>query len=166
MVAYRFCRTDDVEFLVRALNECYFVHFPDVPASSVADFKRDVREMDLWCSSCMVAVEAGEPIAVVTGAKRANETLIHRIGVRPDFIRRGHARHLLTSMSQKLSVLGPPRIVAEIPDDLPATSALFEACGYQRQGELADYSLPNSDASRDQTRIPPGYRGARFAHHP
>ena len=76
MVSYRFCRTDDVELLVDALNECYFVHFPDASGTSVAEFKRDIREMDLWCSSCMVGVEDKRPIAVISGAKRTTDTLI------------------------------------------------------------------------------------------
>ena len=149
MVAYRFCRTDDVELLVKALNECYFVHFPDSPGTSVDDFKRDIREIDLWCSSCMVGADDGGPIALVTGAKRTRETLIHRIGVRPDSIRRGHARHMLSSLGKKFSVLGPPRIVAEVPKDLPEACALFEACGYQPRRELADYSLASSSMSPD-----------------
>ena len=55
MPAYRFCRTDDIPLLVNALNACYVVHFPDQVALSVADFKREIRELDVWASSCMVA---------------------------------------------------------------------------------------------------------------
>ncbi len=141
MPAYRFCRTDDIQLLVAALNACYVVHFPDQMPLSVADFKREMRELDIWASSCMVASEDGEPIAVVTGAKREHQTLIHRIGVHPDFQRRGHAQHLLESLSHKLSVLGPPKIVAEVPDDLSAVRDLFEAVGHKEEGRLTDFVL-------------------------
>ncbi len=140
MPAYRFCRTDDIPLLVNALNACYVVHFPDQVALSVADFKREIRELDVWASSCMVASADGDPIAVVTGAKRERETLIHRVGVHPDFPRQGHVRHLLESLSQKLSVLGPPRIVAEVPEDLPTVRSLFEAVGYKAEQRFADFT--------------------------
>ena len=141
MPGYRFCRTDDISFLADALNACYVVHFPDQAKLSADDFKREIRELDIWCSSCMVATADGDPIGVVTGAKRERETLIHRIGVRPDFQRRGHARHLLESLGRKLSVLGPHRVVAEVPEDLPAVRDLFEAVGYQAEQEFADFTL-------------------------
>jgi hypothetical protein len=90
----------------------------------------------------MVASADRDPIAVVTGAKRERETLIHRIGVHPDFLRRGHAQHLLESLSQKLAVLGPPRLVAEVPEDLPRVRGLFEAVGYRAEQRFADFRLP------------------------
>ncbi len=146
MPAYRFCRTDDIPFLVAALNACYRVHFPDQVPLSVADFKREMRELNVWASSCMAATEDGEPIAVVTGAKREHETLIHRIGVHPDFQRRGHAQHLLESLSHKLSVLGPPKVVAEVSDDQSEVSDLFEAVGYKAEGSLTDFVLSEPHA--------------------
>lgn len=144
MPAYRFCRSDDIALLVDALNACYVAHFGGQPRLSVADFKREIRELSVWSSSCMVASADGDPIAVVTGAKREHETLIHRIGVRPDFLRQGHARHLLDSLSQKFAILGPPRIVAEVPDDLAGVSQLFEALGYEAEEKFADFSLPSA----------------------
>ncbi len=142
MPAYRFCRTDDIALLTSALNACYVVHFPDQEPLSAGDFKREIRELGVWCSSCMVASADCGPVGVLTGAKRERETLIHRLGVHPDFLRRGHARHLLESMSQKLAVLGPPRMVAEVPDDLPTVGRLFEAVGYQAEQSFADFTLP------------------------
>ncbi|MBI2215051.1 MAG: GNAT family N-acetyltransferase [Acidobacteria bacterium] len=141
MPAYRFCRTDDIQLLTDAVNACYVVHFPDEAALSSSDFKRDVRELDVWCSSCMVASADGDPIAVVIGAKRAHETLIHRIAVRPGFMRRGHAQHMLQSLGQKLAVLGPPLIVAEVPDDLSGAPELFGSLGYEAGARFADFRL-------------------------
>ncbi len=141
MTAYRFCRTDDIQLLTDAVNACYVVHFPDQAALSSRDFKTEIRELDVWCSSCMVASADGEPIAVVIGAKRAHETLIHRIAVHPAFKRRGHATHLLESLGQKLAVLGPPLIVAEVPDDLSGAPDLFESLGYEAKERFADFTL-------------------------
>ena len=141
MPAYRFCRTDDIALLTEALNVCYVVHFPDQDPLSSGDFKREIRELNVWSSSCMVVSADRGPIGVVTGAKRERETLIHRIGVHPDFLRRGHARHLLESLSQKFAVLGPPGMVAEVPEDLPAVRSLFEAVGYQAEQRFADFTL-------------------------
>ncbi len=141
MPGYRFCRSDDIALLAHALNRCFVVHFPEQLPLSTDDFKREIRELDVWCSSCMVVSADGEPIGVITGAKRERETLIHRLGVHPDHQRRGHARHLLESLSQKLAVLGPPRIVAEVPQDLPAACELLEEVGYRAELTLADFTL-------------------------
>jgi len=141
MPAYRFCRTDDIQLLTDAVNACYVVHFPGQAALSSSDFKREIRELDVWCSSCMVASSDGDPIGVVIGAKREEETLIHRIAVHPDFMRRGHSQHLLESLGQKLAVLGPPLIVAEVPDDLSGAPNLFEALGYEAKERFADFRL-------------------------
>ena len=104
-------------------------------------FKRSIRDLQVWCSSCMVAFAGSDPIAVLIGAKRPSGTLIHKIAVHPDHRRQGHGRHLLTSLSSKLSILGPPRMVAEIPETLAPTSELFAACGYVQEAVLTDYVL-------------------------
>jgi GNAT superfamily N-acetyltransferase len=142
VTAYRFCRTDDMAVLVEAHNRCWLPHFPGEPAWTVERFKRAVRELDLWCSSCMVAFEGKDPVGVRWGAKRPTETLVQRIAVHPEHLRRGHGRHLLASLGSKLSILGPPRIVAEVPDGLPGALALFEAGGYEREELLTDWERP------------------------
>ena len=60
--SYRFCRTDDVSLLVDALNRCWSPHFPDEPAMTPATFKRSIRDLQVWCSSCMVAFSGPDPI--------------------------------------------------------------------------------------------------------
>ena len=57
MPAYRFCRTDDIPILVDALNACYHVHYADQSPMSLSDFKREIRELNIWSSSCMAAWE-------------------------------------------------------------------------------------------------------------
>ena len=81
-----------------------------------AAFKRSIRDLQVWCSSCMVAFSGSDPIGVLIGAKRPSGTLVHKIAVHPDHRRQGHGRHLLASLGSKLAILGPPRIVAEVPE--------------------------------------------------
>jgi GNAT superfamily N-acetyltransferase len=141
MPAYRFCRTDDVALLVDALNRCWSPYFPDEPPVTPASFKWSIRHLQVWCSSCMVAFSGADPIGVLIGAKRPAGTLIHRIAVHPDHLRQGHGRHLLTSLSSKLAILGPPRMIAEVPETLAPACELFGACGYVHESILTDYVL-------------------------
>ena len=139
MTAYRFCRTDDIDLLVSAWNAC---RGPEDSAAAPLDrvgFKDLIREQDLWCSSCMVAFEGREPVGVLLGCKRPDATLVYGVRVRPDHRRRGHARHLLTSLGQKLAILGPPRLVAEVPAERVAARALFARCGWIEDARLTDW---------------------------
>jgi GNAT superfamily N-acetyltransferase len=148
--SYRFCRTDDIALLVNALNRCWAPYFPDEPLTTPAAFKRSIRDLQVWCSSCMVAFAGSDPIAVLIGAKRAASTLIHKIAVHPDHCRQGHGRHLLTSLGSKLAILGPPRIVAEIPETNAPASALFAATGYVQETLLTDYVLDSGEEKAPQ----------------
>jgi GNAT superfamily N-acetyltransferase len=113
-----------------------------------ASFKRTIRDLQVWCSSCMVAFSGSHPIGVLIGAKRTNRTLIHKIAVHPDHVRQGHGRHLLTSLGSKLAILGPPRMMAEVPETLPAGSGLLSASGYTQETLLTDY-VWRSDGEHD-----------------
>ena len=141
MSAYRFCRTDDIALLVDALNRCWSPHFPGDPPVTLSAFKRSIRDIQVWCSSCMVAFAGSDPIGVLIGAKRPSGTLIHRIAVHPDHLRQGHASHLLASLGSKLAILGPPRIVSEVPEHLAAARRLFSASGYDEEAVLTDFVL-------------------------
>jgi len=150
--AYRFCRTDDIALLVDAWNRCGLPHFPGIPPLTVSGFKQEIRELDLWCSSCMVAFDAKEPVAVLIGCKRPPHTLVHRIAVHPDHLRNGHGRHLLTSLSAKLAILGPPHLVAELAADNASARALFNACGWREERSYVDLVSSSPIASP----APPG----------
>ena len=104
-----------------------------------AAFKRSIRDLQVWCSSCMVALSGSDPIGVLIGAKRPSGTLVHKIAVHPAHRRQGHARHLLASLSSKLAILGPPRIIAEVPETLASACELFRASGYVQEALLTDY---------------------------
>jgi len=137
--AYRFCRTDDIALLVEALNRCWAPYFPDEPLMTPAGFKRSIRDLQIWCSSCMVAFSDSDPIGVLIGGKRPSGTLVHKIAVHPDHLRQGHGRHLLASLGSKLAILGPPRIAAEVPESFTATCELFRTSGYVQEAVLTDY---------------------------
>ena len=155
MSGYRFCRTDDIALLVDALNRCWSPYFPDQPPMTPAAFKRSIRDLQVWCSSCMVAFAGSDPIAVLVGAKRADATLVHKIAVHPEHRRQGHGRHLLESLSSKLAILGPPRIVSEVPDTLAAARELFSASGYTEETVLTDYVFGGME-NRDHARAVEG----------
>ncbi len=157
MTAYRFCRSDDIGLLVDALNRCWAPSFPDQPAMTPAAFKRSIRDLQVWCSSCMVAFSGSDPIGVLIGAKRPSGTLVHKIAVHPDHRRQGHGRHLLESLASKLAILGPPRIVAEVPEALaPACGGLLSASGYVQEALLTDYVLTDEIGDERDAGIPAG----------
>jgi GNAT superfamily N-acetyltransferase len=145
MAAYRFCRTDDIALLVEALNRCWSPYFPDEAPMTSSAFKRSIRDLQVWCSSCMVAFSGSDPIGVLIGAKRPSGTLVHKIAVHPDHRRLGHGRHLLASLGSKLAILGPPRIIAEIPETLAPACELFRSSGYVQETFLTDYVLERDE---------------------
>ena len=119
-----------------------------------ASFKWSIRHLQVWCSSCMVAFSGSDPIGVLIGAKRPSGTLVHKIAVHPDHRRQGHGRHLLTSLSSKLAILGPPRMIAEVPETLAPACGLFSACGYVEEAILTDYVLQPAERERDVRELP------------
>jgi GNAT superfamily N-acetyltransferase len=145
VTSYRFCRSDDIGLLADALNRCWSPYFPDEPPMTPAAFKRSIRDLQVWCSSCMVSFSGSDPIGVLIGAKRPSGTLVYKIAVHPDHRRQGHGRHLLASLGSKLAILGPPRIIAEVPETLVPACELFRASGYVREVLLTDYVLERDD---------------------
>ena len=119
-----------------------------------AVFKRSIRDLQVWCSSCMVAFAGSDPIGVLIGAKRPTATLIHKIAVHPDHRRQGHGRHLLASLGSKLAILGPPRIVAEVPETLAAARELFRASGYVQEAVLTDFVLHREENPSSRVELP------------
>ena len=55
MPSYRFCRPDDIPYLVRAVNECWDVHFPEAPRMTVDRYREEMRTLDVWPSNSLVA---------------------------------------------------------------------------------------------------------------
>jgi len=138
--SYRFCRTDDLPLLAQAYNACYRPHYPGRPEMTVEDLKSATRVWNLWASSCMLALEGSAPVGVLLAAKRDDSSLIWRVGVHPDHQRRGHARHLLVSLRDKLAILGPPLLRAELPAEWTEARRFIEACGYREAVRYTDFS--------------------------
>jgi len=162
MTAYRFCRSDDITLLGDALNRCWLPYFPDEPPVTPTAFKRSIRDLQVWSSSCMVAFSGSDPIGVLIGAKRPSGTLIHKIAVHPDHRRQGHGHHLLASLGSKLAILGPPRMIAEVPETLSAACELFNASGYVQETLLTDYVLQREENDGREVTEMSDDRGGRF----
>ncbi len=142
MAGYRFCRSDDIPLLVAAHNACWVPHVGPEHAITVDDFKRGIRVLGLWSSSCMVAFEGDEPIGVLIAAKRDGEAnYVHRLAVKPGWERRGHGRHLLTSLVDKAAILGPPRVVVEVAAERTEVRAFVEKSRFVEEARYADFAL-------------------------
>lgn len=141
MTAYRFCRSDDVPLIVDAYERCN-VGAGARPWSLTVDHMKGLgREMNLWTSSCMVAFEGSDPIGVLIAAKREPiASLVLHVAVHPDHRRRGHGRHMMTSLSQKMAILEPTLMLVELPEGDALGRRFFEACGFMERDLLTDYS--------------------------
>lgn len=152
MSAYRFCRSDDVPLIVEAYRRCN-VGPGAAPWQLTADhMKRLGREYNLWTSSCMVAFSGRDPIGVLIAAKREPiASLVLHTAIHPEHRGQGHGRHMMTSLSQKMAILEPTRMIVEAPvgNDTAAAAArsFLEACGYRRDGVLTDYNAPATGTS-------------------
>ena len=104
-----------------------------------AAFKRSIRDLQVWCSSCMVAFSGSDPIGVLIGAKRPSGTLIHRIAVHPDHRRQGHGRHLLDVARLEARDSRPSSNRRRSPRDSRPACGLFSASGYVQEAVLTDY---------------------------
>ncbi|NIM01407.1 MAG: GNAT family N-acetyltransferase [Acidobacteria bacterium] len=148
MASYRFCRSDDVPLLVDAYNACFRPPGGAEPIDRER-FKWWIRVLELWTSSCMVATEGDRLIGVVLAAKRENagENCVLAVGVHPDFRGLGHGRHMVTSLGQKLAILGPPRILVEVPADNERFRTFLGHCGYEDRESFTDYVLERTTAA-------------------
>ena len=141
MPSFRFCRPDDAELLVEAVNRCYNIHFSKLSAFTIDDYRREVKEINLWSSSCMLALDDGKPVGVIIAAKRQASSLILRLGIHPEFQGIGFATHLITSLKGKMAVLGPPLLTVELPDNKEDLHAFFEKQGFHVRGRYQDFSI-------------------------
>ena len=140
MSAYRFCRSDDVPLIVEAFHRCNAGPGAIPSRLTVDHMKRLSREINLWTSSCMVAFSGSDPIGVLIAAKREpTASLVLHVGVHPDHRRQGHARHMMTSLSQKMAILEPTRMLVEVPAEALAAHRFLSACGFAEREALTDY---------------------------
>ncbi|MBZ0111223.1 MAG: hypothetical protein K8J08_02050 [Thermoanaerobaculia bacterium] len=142
MVSYRFCRPDDLPLLVRAINECYDRHFKGRPLMTEEAFRSGMREINLWPSNCMVAMGKDGPVGVSVATKRVDEVLVRAVGVLTQYQHEGHGRHLVTSLRQKLAVLGPERLVAEVARGDETASEFLGSIGFVHETDLWNWERP------------------------
>jgi len=147
MSGYRFCRTDDIPLLVDAYNTCCGDHRRTEPPLTVEGFKRAARELGLWASSSMIAFDGDAPIAVLLGAKRDDSNLVYRLAVRKGHEGRGHGRHLIDSLRRKIAILGPRRLVTEVPAGATGLCRFFERCGFTAERYYRDFVLAGAPAA-------------------
>ena len=153
MASFRFCRPDDVEELVDAVNRTYLVHFPGLAPMTVEAFKREIKELNLWTSSCMLATEDSGPVAVLIAAKRRRSSVILRLGVHPGFQRLGYGSHLLDSLQSKMHVLGPPLLTVELEERDAEYCRFFEKQGHQKLGRFTDFELKGNLEQPELTEL-------------
>jgi GNAT superfamily N-acetyltransferase len=146
MSGYRFCRTDDVALIVDTYERCRGPELAGDPALTVDAFKKAAREIGLWASSCMLAVDGDEPVGVLLGAKNTSGNFLYRIAIRSDHQRRGHGRHLIESLRNKVAILGPPRLTAEVPAAWSDTCRFFERSGFEEEARFTDLIADHSTA--------------------
>ena len=144
MPSFRFCRPDDIPLLVEAVNRCYDVHFPNTPSLTLGGIKREIKQLNLWSSSCMLALDDKDPVGVLIAAKREASSLILRLGIHPNYRGNDYGHHLVTSLIDKMAVLGPPLLTVVIPDERKDLVAFFEKLEFTAHRNYWDFSTTTS----------------------
>ncbi len=144
MPSFRFCRPDDIPSLVEAVNRCYDVHFPNTPSLTLGGIKREIKQLNLWSSSCMLALDDKDPVGVLIAAKREASSLILRLGIHPNYRGNDYGHHLVTSLIDKMAVLGPPLLTVVIPDERKDLVAFFEKLEFTAHRNYWDFSTTTS----------------------
>lgn len=144
MPSFRFCRPDDIPLLVDSVNRCYDVHFPYTSALTLEGIKREVKQLNLWSSSCMLALDDKDPVGVLIAAKREASSLILRLGIHPNYRGNDYGHHLVTSLIDKMAVLGPPLLTVVIPDERKDLGAFFEKLEFTAHRNYWDFSTTTS----------------------
>ena len=62
MPSYRFCRPDDLPLIIRAINACYLMHYPDTPTMTDERLKEHMTLFQVRPGNCMVALERQQPV--------------------------------------------------------------------------------------------------------
>lgn len=156
MPLYRFCRPEDIPFIVQAINACYDVHFPERAPMTVEQFRAEMGLLSLWPSNTMVVLEDKDPIAVIVGTKRPYGCWIAKLGVQSGYHRRGTARYIVDALVRKLSIIGPRVISVDVPVENAAGIAFFKAVGFESWTSYWSYAgYPQSLAAEDIRQVHP-----------
>lgn len=139
MPSYRFCRPDDLQLIVTAVNACYLLHYPDAAAMTEERFKEHMTLFAVRPGNCMVALERQQPVGVVISAKRDTQAWLQALGCQSAFQRRGIASQLLEALIRKIAIQRTSEISVDVPEDnLPAVK-FFERAAFSVHGYYVSY---------------------------
>ncbi len=139
MPSYRFCRPDDLTMIVRAINDCYRMHYPDEPAMTAERFKEHMTLFDVRPGNCMVALERQQPVGVVVSTKRDYGVWIQALGCQPAFQRRGIATQLVEALIRKIAIQRAPLVTVDVPTTNTPALRFFEAVNFTVRGRYVSY---------------------------
>ena len=139
MPSYRFCRPDDLALIVRAINTCYRMHYPDEPAMTEERFKTHMTLFDVRPGNCMVALERQQPVGVVVSTKRDYGVWIQALGCQPAFQRRGIATQLIEALVRKIAIQRAPLVTVDVPTTNTPALRFFEAVDFTVRGHYVSY---------------------------
>lgn len=139
MPSYRFCRPDDLRLIVLAINECYRMHYPDMPEMTEDTLKEHMTLFDVRPGNCMVALERNAPVGVVVSTKRAYGAWIQAIGCKTTVQRQGVVSQLLEALIRKIAIQKTPDIAVDVPEDNVAARRFFVSNGFEERGRYVSY---------------------------
>src|SRR5438045_1745011 len=139
MPSYRFCRPDDLTLIVRAINACYRMHYPDEPAMTEERFKAQMTLFDVRPGNCMVALELQQPVGVVVSTKRDYGAWIQAVGCQPAFQRRGIATQLVEALMRKIAIQRAPAVTVDVPADHSPAIQFFTELDFTTRGRYVSY---------------------------
>src|SRR5713101_3489761 len=139
MPSYRFCRPDDLTLIIRAINACYLMHYPDEPAMTAERLKEQMTLFDVRPGNCMVALERQQPVGVVVSTRRDSGVWIQALGCQPAFQRRGIATQLVEALLRKIAIQRAPLVTVDVPTTNTPALRFFEAVQFTVRGRYVSY---------------------------
>jgi GNAT superfamily N-acetyltransferase len=139
MPSYRFCRPDDLTLMIRAINACYLMYYPDEPAMTEERLKEHMTLFQVRPGNCMVALEQQQPVGVVVSTKRDYGVWIQALGCQPAFQRRGIATQLIEALVRKIAIQRAPLVTVDVPRTNTPALRFFEAMHFTVRGHYVSY---------------------------
>ena len=136
MPSYRFCRPDDLELIVRAINQCCRIHETDTPEMTEERLKAHMTLFAVRPGNCMVALERQQPVAAIISTRREAGAWIQTLGCQPAFQRRGVASQLVEALVRKIAIQRTEDITVDVPEDNDAALNFFQAVGFEERGRF------------------------------
>ena len=139
MPSYRFCRPDDLTLIIRAINACYLMHYPDEPVMTAERLKEQMTLFHVRPGNCMVALERQQPVGVVVSTRRDYGVWIQALGCQPAFQRRGIASQLVEALIRKIAIQRAPLVTVDVPSNNTPALRFFEEVNFTVRGHYVSY---------------------------